>query len=77
MSRFWDAPDDGICDACGKPITKQQFMIEGVISTLTVKKPIQLHVGCFQFGDTERSAPKSQPSRAYSLSGSDEEPGFR
>jgi hypothetical protein len=68
MARFWDAPADGICEACGKSITEHQFMMEGVISTLTVEKAIQLHVGCFQFGDTERCAPKSQPSRAYSVS---------
>jgi hypothetical protein len=69
MASFWGGSADGeSCDACGKPITKQQFMMEGVISTLTDKKPIQLHVRCFQFGNTERHAPKSQPLRAYSVS---------
>lgn len=69
MWGFWDGPADGeICNACDKPITKQQLITEGIASTLSDKKPIQFHVRCFQFWDTERRAPKSQPSRAYSAS---------
>jgi hypothetical protein len=57
-----------ICVACGTTIGKSQVVMEGIASTLSDKKPIQFHVRCFQFWDTERRAPKSQPSRAYSAS---------
>jgi hypothetical protein len=64
MPRFCGAPADGeVCDACDKPITKQQLVMEGIASTLSDrpkdKKPIQLHVVCFQIWDAERRAPKS------------------
>ncbi len=58
--RFWGGPADGeICDACDEPITKQQVIMEGIASRLSDKQPIQFHVRCFQFWDTERHAPKS------------------
>ena len=58
--RFWGGPADGeVCDACEKPITKQQLVMEGIASTLSDKKPIQFHVTCFQIWDAERRAPKS------------------
>jgi hypothetical protein len=46
MPRFWGGPADGeVCDACDKPITKQQLVMEGIASTLSdrpkEKKPIQ------------------------------------
>jgi hypothetical protein len=64
MPRFWGGPADGeVCDACDKPITKQQLVMEGIASTLSDrpkdKKPIQFHVTCFQIWDIERRAPKS------------------
>ena len=60
MPRFWGGPADGeVCDACEKPITKQQLVMEGIASTLSDKQPIQFHVGCFQIWDAERRAPKS------------------
>jgi hypothetical protein len=60
MPRFWGGPADGeVCDACEKPITKQQLVMEGIASTLSDKKPIQFHVACFQIWDAERRAPKS------------------
>jgi hypothetical protein len=60
MARFWGGSADGeICDACDKPITKQQFIMEGIASTLSDKKRVQFHVGCFQFWDTGRRAPKT------------------
>jgi hypothetical protein len=69
MARFWGDPADGeICDVCGKPITKQQLVTEGFVSTLCDKNCIQFHVRCFQFGNTEGRAPKSLPSPAYSVS---------
>jgi hypothetical protein len=55
MARFWgDFADAEICDACGKPITKQQWITEGIASTLSDRRPVQFHVGCFQFWDTEK-----------------------
>ena len=55
MPRFWGGPADGeVCDACEKPITKQQLVMEGIASTLSDKQPIQFHVGCFQIWDAER-----------------------
>jgi hypothetical protein len=60
MPRFWGGPADGeVCDACEKPITKQQLVMEGIASTLSDKKPIQFHVTCFQIWDAERRAPKT------------------
>jgi hypothetical protein len=36
MPRFWGGPADGeVCDACDKPITKQQLVMEGIASTLS------------------------------------------
>lgn len=55
ISRLWGGPADGeICDACDKPITKQQLIMEGFVSMPTDKKPIQFHLQCFQFWETER-----------------------
>ena len=61
MPRFWGGPADGeVCDACDKPITKQQLVMEGIASTLSDhpkrKKPVQFHVTCFQIWDIERRA---------------------
>jgi hypothetical protein len=51
MARFWDGPADGeICDACDRPITKQQLILDGIVSTLSDKtEPAKFHVRCFQF----------------------------
>jgi hypothetical protein len=36
MPRFWGGPADGeVCDACDKPITKQQLVMEGIALTLS------------------------------------------
>lgn len=64
MARFWGGPADGeMCDACDQSITKQQLVMEGISSAPSDrpkdKKPIQLHVKCFQIWDAERRAPKS------------------
>jgi hypothetical protein len=50
MARFWGDPDGAICDACNKPITKQQLIMDGIVSTLSAKKRAQFHVTCFQLG---------------------------
>jgi hypothetical protein len=56
---FWGGPADReVCDACDKPITKQQLVMEGIASTLNDKKLIQFHVRCFQIWDVERRAPE-------------------
>ena len=55
MSRFWSGPGHGeVCDACDKPITKQQLVMEGLSDRPTDKKPFQLHITCFQMWDVER-----------------------
>jgi hypothetical protein len=52
MARFWDGPADGeICEACDKPITKQQLILDGIVSTLSDKKPAKFHVRCSSFGE--------------------------
>src|SRR4030095_6862255 len=60
---FWGGPvDREVCDACDKPITKQQLVMEGIASTLSYKKLIQFHVRCFQIWDVERRAPECVPT---------------
>jgi hypothetical protein len=59
MAQLWGAlhdDDGGMCDACNKPITKRQMRMEGIASTLR-EKPVQFHVRCFQFWETESRAP--------------------
>ena len=57
MPRFSGSPADGeVCDACDKPITKQQLVMEGMVSTRSDKKPAQFHVRCFQIWEVERRA---------------------
>ena len=57
MPRFWGGPADGeVSDACDKPITKEQLVMEGIASTLRDKKPVQFHVRCFHIWDHERRA---------------------
>jgi hypothetical protein len=41
MARFWGDPDGEICDACDTPITKQQLIMDGIVSTLSGKKAAQ------------------------------------
>jgi len=65
VARFWGGPTDGeTCDACDKPITRQQLIMEGIASTLSDKQPIHFHVRCFQFWDTERRAPRLSGTRS-------------
>jgi len=55
MPRFWGVDGCGeVCQACDKPITTKQLMMEGFAWTLTSKKPIQFHVKCFQIWEAER-----------------------
>jgi hypothetical protein len=59
MARFWGGPGDGEqCNACDLPITKEQLLMEGIASTLSVmpkdKRPIRFHVKCFYVWNPER-----------------------
>jgi hypothetical protein len=55
MPRFWGGPGPGEgCDGCNTPITHSQLVMEGIASTYSVKKPMQLHVKCFYIWDVER-----------------------
>ena len=56
---FWGGPADReVCDACDKPITKKQLVMEGIASTLSDQKLIQFHIRCLQIWDVERRAPE-------------------
>ena len=49
-ARFWGGPADGeVCDACDKPITEPQLIMDGIVSTRGDEKLAQFHVRCFQF----------------------------
>jgi hypothetical protein len=55
IPRFWGGPGNGEqCDACDSPITKEQFVMEGIASMHTDEKPIQFHVTCVGVWDGER-----------------------
>ena len=56
IPRVWGGPGSGeICDACEVPITKDQWVIEG-ISLAGGRKPLQLHAECFHLWERERHA---------------------
>ena len=66
MARFWGDPEGAICDACDKPITKQQLIMDGIVSTLSAKKAAQFHVRCFQFRGYGEASTKDVASAALS-----------
>ena len=51
LPRVWRgrSEDDVCCAVCDEPITKQQIVLEGIVS-LSDKppKPIQFHIRCFE-----------------------------
>jgi hypothetical protein len=51
LSRVWRgrSEDDVCCAVCDEPITKQQIVLEGIVS-LSDKppKPIHFHIRCFE-----------------------------
>jgi hypothetical protein len=52
----WTTPSDGeTCDACDTLLTKDQLLMEGVTLDLG-RRPLQMHVRCFQIWDHERRA---------------------
>jgi hypothetical protein len=58
--------DGEICDACDKPITKQQLIRDGIVSTLSDEKAAQFHVRCFQFGGYGEACTEDVASAALS-----------
>lgn len=56
VPRVWGGPGNGeTCDGCEEIVTKDQFVMEG-ISLANGRKPLQLHVACFNIWDDERRA---------------------
>ncbi len=54
IRRVWSGPSDGEkCDACDTVLAKNQLLMEGVTLDLG-RRPLQLHVRCFQVWDHER-----------------------
>jgi hypothetical protein len=52
----WSTPSDGeTCDACDTVLTKDQLLMEAVLRGLG-KRPIRMHIRCFQIWDHERRA---------------------
>ncbi len=53
-TRVWSSPSDGeTCDACDATLAKDQLLLEAVTLDLG-RRPLQLHVRCFQIWDHER-----------------------
>jgi len=49
-------PSDGeTCDACDTVLTKDKLLVEGATLDLG-RRPLQMHVRCFQIWDYERRA---------------------
>ena len=56
IKRVWSSPSDGeTCDACDTVLSKDQLVMEGVTLDLG-RRPLQMHVCCFQVWDHERRA---------------------
>jgi hypothetical protein len=54
LKRVWSSPSDGeTCDVCGAVLEKEQLLMEGITLDLG-RRPLQLHVRCFQLWDHER-----------------------
>src|SRR4030095_12202006 len=52
----WSGPSDGeTCDACDTVLAKTELLMEGATLDLG-RRPLQLHVRCFQIWDRERRA---------------------
>jgi hypothetical protein len=57
IPRVWGGAGAGeTCDACEEIVTKTQFVMEGV-STSVDKRAVQFHVACFQLWDEVRVVP--------------------
>jgi len=56
IRKVWSSPSDGeTCHACDATLVKDQMLMEGVTMDLG-RRPLQLHVRCFQVWDHERRA---------------------
>jgi hypothetical protein len=56
IKKVWSSPSDGeTCDACDTVFAKDQLLMEGVKLDLG-RRPLQMHVQCFQIWDQERRA---------------------
>jgi hypothetical protein len=56
IKKVWSSPSDGeTCNACDKVLAKTQLLMEGVTLDLS-RRPLQMHVQCFQIWDQERRA---------------------
>jgi hypothetical protein len=56
IKRIWGSPSDGeTCDACDTVLAKDQTLMQEVTLDLG-RRPLQLHVRCFQLWDHERIA---------------------
>jgi hypothetical protein len=56
LRTVWSSPSDGeACDACDTVLAKDQLLMEGATLDLG-RRPLQLHVRCFQIWDHERRA---------------------
>jgi len=54
LTRVWSTASDGeTCDACDTILAKDQMLMEGM-TLAPGRKPLQLHVRCFQVWDHER-----------------------
>jgi hypothetical protein len=54
IRRVWSSPSDGeACDACDTILAKDQLLMEGITLDLG-RRPVRLHVRCFQIWDHER-----------------------
>ncbi len=54
ITRDWSTPSDGeTCDACDTVLTKEELLMEAT-TLATGRRPLQLHVRCFQVWDHER-----------------------
>ena len=54
IRRVWSSPSDGeTCDACDTILAKDQLLMEGITLDLG-RRPVQLHVRCFQLWNHER-----------------------
>jgi hypothetical protein len=63
IPRVWGGPGNGeACDGCDAVIPKTEFVIEGIsldgggllLRPDDLRRPLQLHVKCFQLWDAER-----------------------
>lgn len=57
IPRVWGGRGNGeMCDACGKIVTKDEVIMEGIGVVEGSHSSVQLHVACFHFWDEERRA---------------------